>query len=236
LSYYVERFGEGFTVPDKMLPPENKSLYYHLQICKFSHTCQALGLVLDDFSRTFKNIKRMLNTHDSNFVPPNIEDTEKITERYSRINNEIENLLLNSPDQSILGFSAIRILFESYILMMTKDKIRSNLRTIHNNNKLDVSFSNDIYKRVFDILVTLFPKMSNMTSLFGRIHNLSSQTIHLGNEIPTYLVWTTWEFISSELKKAFNELDPVNDSQINILISKLKGSKKLNIKNNLDLS
>jgi hypothetical protein len=75
------------------------------------------------------------------------------------LSREIEKLLLNNPNESILGFSAMRIYFESFILIKSLDKIRSYVRIKQEDNTINAIYLNLNRKDVFLILNTLFPEL-----------------------------------------------------------------------------
>lgn len=78
------------------------------------------------------------------FLQPAIEDPEsKVSETITTISNEIEKYLLSNPNDSILGFSVLRTFFESYVLIMARDKIRAHIRIEEKNNSIDIRFSDD---------------------------------------------------------------------------------------------
>ncbi len=112
--------------------------------------------------------------------------------------------MLHNPEQSILGMSAIRIFLESYIMIITRDRIRSHLRKKRNNNNIDVKFSDDFYKKedIFYIIQTLFPELSGLRvgKVLDRIYGLSSKSIHKGIPAPNYSIWMCWDFVAKELK------------------------------------
>ena len=58
------------------------------------------------------------------------------------LSREIEKLLLSNPNESILGFSAIRIYFESFIIIKSLDKIRSYVRIGQEDNTIDALYLN----------------------------------------------------------------------------------------------
>ena len=88
--------------------------------------CQNIGIAIDDHSKLHSKISSNLSVREQDFKPPYIEDRERqVSERISQINTEAENcLLLVNPIESILGFSAVRIALESYIIIKIGDKIR----------------------------------------------------------------------------------------------------------------
>jgi hypothetical protein len=168
-------------------------------------------------------------------MQPLVEDSEStVSERLSMLCREIEKLLLSNPNESILGFSAIRIYFESFIIIKSLDKIRSYIRIAKEDNSIDVTYLNLKRKDVFLILNTLFPDIDNQTlNILSEIYSRTSRTIHRAISLQNYLIWSYWDFIDNELQSRFNNLDPSNEVLLN-LISKLQAENKLCFKINVD--
>jgi hypothetical protein len=147
------------------------------------------------------------------------------------LSREIEKLLLSNPNESILGFSAIRIYFESFILIKSLDKIRSYVRIKQEDNTINVYL--DLKRKdVFFILNTLFPELdSQILDVLNGIYNKTSRTIHRAVSLPNYLIWSYWDFIDNELQSRFDFLDPSNEVLLDI-ISKLQADNKLYFKIN----
>jgi hypothetical protein len=197
----------------------------------FNVTYLNLGIVIDDYLRILKKIQ---DNSGRNFQIPYIEDQEdQVSERITSLNNEIEKILLHNPEQSILGMSAIRIFLESYIMIITRDRIRSHLRKKRNNNNIDVKFSDDFYKKedIFYIIQTLFPELSSLRvgKVLDRIYGLSSKSIHKGVPAPNYLIWMCWDFVAKELKSKFENLNEHSSLELEQLISNLLQKKQIKI-------
>lgn len=196
----------------------------------FNVTCLNLGIVIDDYLRIAKNIQ----SSDRNFQISHINvEEDQVSERITSLNNEIEQILLHNPERSVLGMSAIRTFLESYIMIITRDKIRSHLRKKKNKNNIDVKFSDDFYKKedIFCIIQTLFPELkgSRVGKVLDIIYGLSSKSIHKGVSASNYLIWMCWDFVAKELKFKFENLNEHSSLELEQLISNLLQKKKINI-------
>lgn len=194
-----------------------------------SKTGQSLGIVIYDYLDLLKTVNQ---NSGKNFKKPYITDPEDaVSERISCLNDEIEKFLLSNPNKNILGMSAIRTFFESYILMITRDKIRSHIRKKKNDNNIDIKFVDNFYHKteIFQIITTLFPELKNSKSehVLDSIYGRSSKSIHKGIPTPNYLIWTCWDFVSKELKNKFDNLNEHSSTELVHLISILENSKKL---------
>ena len=198
-------------------------------LCLFNGTCQSLGIVIDDYRRILKKIQ---DNSGKKFKMPYIEDQEvNVSERITDLNNEIEKFLLHNPEKSILGMSAIRTFLESYIMIITRDRIRSHLRKKKNNNSIDVKFIDDFYKKedIFCIIQTLFPdlKDSRVKKVLDMIYGRSSKSIHKGVSASNYLIWMCWDFVAKELKFKFDNLNEHSSPKLDQLISNLTQNKQI---------
>ena len=190
----------------------SKSVYSTFSIQQtlnlFNGTCQNLKFIIYDYLTFLKKI------HDNtgrNFQILHIEDQEeKVSERLTYLTNEIEKFLLYNPVKSILGMSAIRTFLESYIMIISRDRIRSHLRKKKHNN-IDVKFIDEFYKKddIFFIITTLFPELqcSRVKKVLELIYGRSSKSIHKGIPVSTYLIWMCWDFVAKELKSKFDNLN-----------------------------
>ena len=197
----------------------------------FNVTCLNLGIVIDDFIRILKKIDEISN-RNSQISYVNVQE-DQVSERITSLNNEIEQILLHNPERSILGMSAIRTFLESFIMIITRDRIRSHLRKKKNNNNIDVKFSDDFYKKedIFCIIQTLFPdlKGSRVGKVLDIIYGLSSKSIHKGISASNYLIWVCWDFVAKELKLKFDNFNEHSSPELEELISHLLKKKQINI-------
>lgn len=82
---------------------------------------------------------------------------DQVSERITSLNNEIEQILLHNPERSVLGMSAIRTFLESFIMIITRDRIRSHLRKKKNNITSTLSLAMIfIRKKIFFVLYKLY--------------------------------------------------------------------------------
>ncbi|MGA7367813.1 MAG: hypothetical protein WBX01_01700 [Nitrososphaeraceae archaeon] len=87
--------------------------------------CQNIGLSISDYFHLSRQIKFSISVKEKDFTKPMIADPEvTVSERLSQLSREIENCLLANPSESILGFSAVRIALESYIIIKIQNKMR----------------------------------------------------------------------------------------------------------------
>jgi hypothetical protein len=236
LSKYLERYHNNIKNLLNRSSQDNNLSIPLLETKKlFCETCQSIGIALYDFIDIQKKIEDNLSIQENNFRQPVIEDLEStVSKRLSMLSREIEKLLLSNPNENILGFSAIRIYFESFIIIKSLDKIRSHIRIAKDDNSIDAIYTNLKRKDVFLILNTLFPDIDNRTlDILNEIYSRTSRTIHRAVSLQNYLIWSYWDFIDNELQSRFNNLDPSREVLLN-LISKLQAENKLCFKINLD--
>jgi hypothetical protein len=119
--------------------------------------CQNIGIAIDDYSKLYGNINSNISVREEDFRPPYIEDPElQVSERISQINREAENcLLLVNRTESMLGFSAVRIALESYIIIKIGEEKEAAFHVSTKN-------INSIYR--FLLATTI---MHNISSLFN---------------------------------------------------------------------
>lgn len=230
LSGYLKRYCRSI-IGLKSSPSFYTTISIQKTLNLFNVTCLNLGIVIDDYLRILKMIQ---DNSGRNFQKPHIEDQEeKVSERITNLNNEIEKFLLHNPEKSILGMSAIRTFFESYIMIITRDRIRSHLRKKKNNNNIDVKFIDGFYKKedIFCITQTLFPELSGhrVEKVLDMIYGLSSKSIHKGVSAPNYLIWMCWYFVAKELNSKFEILNEHSSPRLEQLISTLMQKKQINI-------
>ena len=117
LSKYLERYCNNIKELSNKSSLQNNISIPILETKKlFYETCQSIGIALYDFINIQNKIENSISIQENNFRPDTLEDSEAtINERLSMLSREIEKLLLNNPNESILGFSAIRIYFGTNI-------------------------------------------------------------------------------------------------------------------------
>jgi hypothetical protein len=118
--------------------------------------CQNIGIAIDDYSKLHVQITSNISLREEDFRPPNLNDIElKFSERISQIYREAENcLLLVNHTQSMLGFSAVRTVMESYIIIKLGDKIRQQIRKDKGTNTVDIRFTSKLKTHdVFSIII-----------------------------------------------------------------------------------
>ena len=144
LSVYLARYCNNIKELSNKSSPQNNLSIPILETKKlFYETCQSIGIALYDFINIQNKIENNISIQENDFRPDTLEDTEATTsERLSMLSREIEKLLLNNPNESILGFSAIRIYFESFILIKSLDKIRSYIRIKQEDNTINAIYLN----------------------------------------------------------------------------------------------
>jgi hypothetical protein len=234
LSGYLERYCNNLKSLISKSAQQNSLNIPILETKKlFYETCQSIGIALYDFIDTQKKIEDNLLIQKNDFTQPIIEDLEStVNERLSLLSREIVKLLLSNPNESILGFSAIRIYFESFVIIKSLDKIRSYIRIIQEDNTIDAIYGDLNKKDVFFIFKTLFPDVENqIIDILNEIYSKTSRTIHRAVSLPNYLIWSYWIFIDNELQSRFNNLNPSNKVLLRI-ISKLQADNKLYFKIN----
>jgi hypothetical protein len=149
-----------------------------------------------------------------------------VSERLSRLVQEMENCLLANPSESILGFAAVRLTLESYIIIKIQDKMRQNIRIRNGSNDLDVKFTSKLTtKDVFEMIDDLFPDENEYNAL-KKIYFMSSRTVHRAIPTANYLSWGSSIFVLDTLEKKINDLDP-EDKKLENTISKLKSRGRL---------
>ena len=164
--------------------------------------CQNIGIAISDYSRLHSQIESSIRLQDKDFTRPLIADPEiTVSERLSRLTQELENCLLANPTESILGFAAVRMTLESYIRIKIQDKMRQNIRIRNCNNNLDIKFTSKL--RPIDIRKTydqLFTDENEFKAL-EKIYSLSSMTVHRAIPIANYLNWGSLTFVLDTLEK-----------------------------------
>lgn len=191
--------------------------------------CQNIGLAIYDYFRLHYRIESNISVKEKDFTRPLIADPEiTVSERLSRLTQEMENCLLVNPSESILGFAAVRLTLESYIIIKIQDKMRRNIRIRNGNNDLDVKFISNLTKKdVFEMISDLFPDENEYTAL-NKIYSMSSRTVHRAIPTPNYLSWGSFTFVLDTLENKINDLDP-EDKKLENTISKLETEGKLRI-------
>jgi hypothetical protein len=105
------------------------------------------------------------------------------------LDRETENCLLINPEKSILGFSAVRIELESYIIIRIQDLMRQHVRIKDGNNKRDVKLTSNLKtKDVFSMISDFFQHQKEYEAL-NTIYRVSSRAIHRALPYPNYLSW-----------------------------------------------
>jgi hypothetical protein len=192
--------------------------------------CQNIGVAIYDYSELYGRIKSGISVKEENFRPPYVQDPElQVSERVSQINREAENcLLLVNPSKSMLGFSAVRIALESYIIVKLGDKIRQQARKEKGTNKTDIRFTSRIKTEdVFYMIKELFPKQKEYEAL-KIIYSLSSKTIHRALAQPNYISWGCLWFVMEELEKLIDNLSP-EEPNLKDLIKELINEEKIRL-------
>jgi hypothetical protein len=142
------------------------------------------------------------------------------------LDRETENCLLINPEKSILGFSAVRIELESYIIIRIQDLMRQHVRIKDGNNKRDVKLTSNLKtKDVFSMISDFFRHQKEYEAL-NTIYRVSSRTIHRALPYPNYLSWGSLTFVLDRLEKMIDNLDP-NDSRLGSVIARLQSEGKL---------
>lgn len=194
-----------------------------------SGLCQNIGVAIYDYSELHGLIQSNIRVKEKDFRKPLIADPEiTVSERISRLDRETENCLLINPEKSTLGFSAVRIELESYIVVNIQDKMRQHVRIKDGNNKRDVKFTFRLNTTdVFQMIKDFFPQQKEYDAL-NMIYEISSKTVHRALPYPNYMSWGSLEFALDKLKKIIATLDP-NDTRLQTIIAKLENEGKLRI-------
>jgi hypothetical protein len=227
-EYYKLHWKE-YLASDKLDTFTNKRRYHEVLKTYFIiyGLCQNIGIAISDYSRLHSQIESSIRLQDKDFTRPLIADPEiTVSERLSRLTQELENCLLANPTESILGFAAVRMTLESYIRIKIQDKMRQNIRIRNCNNNLDIKFTSKL--RPIDIRNTydqLFTDENEFKAL-EKIYSLSSMTVHRAIPIANYLNWGSLTFVLDTLEKRINDLDPVDEKLENIM-SELESNGKL---------
>ncbi|MGC2570594.1 MAG: hypothetical protein WA364_03710 [Candidatus Nitrosopolaris sp.] len=109
--------------------------------------------------------------------------------------------------------------------------IGSHLRNKHNNNKIEIKFSEDFRtKDLFDCLEELFPEYQKENAALERIYSLSSKTIHTALAYPNYLVWGSFFFSFYTVEEMFRNVSN-KELALDKLISRLLSNNSLEISN-----
>jgi hypothetical protein len=194
-----------------------------------SGLCQNIGIAIYDYSKLHGSVQSNIAVKEKDFKKPLIADPEiTVSERISRLDRETENCLVINPEESVLGFSAVRIELESYIVVNIQDKMRQHIRIKDGNNERDVKFTSRLKTiDVFQIIKDFFPQQKEYDAL-NMIYEISSKTVHRALPYPNYLSWGSLEFVLDKLKKMIDNLDP-NDTILKTIITKLENEGKLRI-------
>lgn len=227
LSVYLKRYIQSIINFQKS--SEFHTSFIQTTLTLFSGACIGLGIVIDDYMKILRKIR---DNTDGKFQIQQIDNQEdKVSERITDLNKEIEKFLLYNPEKGILGMSAIRTYFESYIMIITRDKIRSHLRKKRNNNSIEIKFIDDFYHKgeIFSIIQTLFPEIQGkrVEKVLDIIYRVGSKSIHKGVPTPNYLIWTCWDFVSKELRSKFENLNEHSSPELERLISNLSQDRKI---------
>jgi hypothetical protein len=189
--------------------------------------CQNIGIAIDDYTKLYNKIKSNISIKEEDFKPPYLQDPEfPVSERITRINKEAENfLLLVNRTESVLGFSAVRIALESYVIIKIGDKIRQQVRKERGTNKVDVRLTQLKKKEVFCMLKELLPN-EKVHDALNTIYWMYSKRIHRALPQPNYISWGTLWFAMEELEKMMDNLSP-EEPKLKTWIKKLVDQKKL---------
>jgi hypothetical protein len=190
--------------------------------------CQNIGIAIDDYSKLYEKITSSMSVREENFRPPYVDDPElKVSERISQIYREAENcLLLVNRTESMLGFSAVRIVLESYIIIKIGDKMRQHVRKDKGTNTVDIRFTSKLKTDdVFYMIKELFPKQKEHEAL-NKIYSMSSKTIHRALSQPNYISWGSLWFSIEQLEKMMSNLSP-DEPKLRTLIHELIDDEKL---------
>lgn len=189
--------------------------------------CQNIGLAIQDYLVLHQKIKSNIGVKEEDFKVPYVQDPEDdVSGRISQINQEAKKCLLANPTTSTLGLSAVRIVFESYIILKIEDKIRQHIRIKNGTNVIDVRFSPTLKRaEIFKMIFELFPNQKEYEAL-NNIYSISSRTIHRAIPQPTYISWASLSFIMEKLERMIGSLLPA-DSKLADLTARLISEKKL---------
>jgi hypothetical protein len=126
----------------------------------------------------------------------------------------------------MLGFSAVRIALESYIIIKIGDKIRQRVNEEKGTNTVDIRFTSKLKTDdVFYMIKELFPKQKEYEAL-QKIYSMSSKTIHRALSQPNYISWGCLNFSIEQLEKMVNNLSP-EEPKLKTLIEELINEEKL---------
>ena len=208
----------------------NRRLFMEInQIYGLIHgLCQNIGIAIDDYSKLHAQITSNISVSEEDFRPPYVNDSElKVSERISQIYGEAENcLLLVNRSESMLGFSAVRIVLESYIIIKIGDKMRQQVRKEKGTNTVDIRFTSKLKTDdVFYMIKELFPKQKEYEAL-NKIYSMSSKTIHRALSQPNYISWGCLSFSIEQLEKMVDNLSP-EEPKLKSLIRELIDDEKL---------
>lgn len=158
--------------------------------------CQNIGLAISDYFRLYRQIQSSISIKEKDFTIPKIIDPEiTVSERLGELYKETENCLFANPSESILGFSAVRIGLESYIIIIIQDKMRQNIRIKDGNNYRDMKFTSKLKTNdIFEIIKDLFPDQKEYDAL-NMIYGMSSRTVHRAIPVANYLSWGSLMFM-----------------------------------------
>jgi hypothetical protein len=189
--------------------------------------CQNIGIAIDDYFKSYEEIESNIRIKETDFIKPYIADPEiTVSERINLLDRETENCLLINPEKSIIGFSAVRIELESYILIKIQDKMRQHIRIKDGKNDRDVKFTSQLKtKDVFAMIKDLFPHQKEHDAL-DTIYRVSSRTVHRAIPYPNYLSWGSLAFVLDKLENMIDNLNP-NDTRLQTIITKLQNEGKL---------
>jgi hypothetical protein len=186
--------------------------------------CQNIGTAIRDYFDLYQKIKSNISKREKDFTLP-VQDPEiQVSERIDEINRETENCLLVNPSESILGPSAVRIGLESLIIIKIGDKIRQHVRMKSRSN--DIRFTSKLKTEdVFHMIKELFPTQKEYEAL-DKIYSMSSKAIHRAISYPNYISWGCFSFVTQELEKTIDSLNP-GDVKLENIILQLQDEEKL---------
>jgi hypothetical protein len=189
--------------------------------------CQNIGTAIRDYFDLYQKIKYNISKREKDFktLPVHVPEIQ-VSERIDEINRETENCLLVNPSESILGLSAVRIGLESLIIIKIGDKIRQHIRMKSRSNDMDIRFTSKLKTEdVFHIIKELFPTQKEYEAL-NKIHTMSSKASHRAISYPNYISWGCFSFVTEELEKTINILNP-DDVKLESIILQLQNEEKL---------
>lgn len=196
---------------------------------KIDGLCQNIGLAVSDYFSIYKQIASNISIEEREFTKPMNPDPEiTVSERLSHLDREIEDCLLSSPEESILGFPGVRIELENFAAIKIQDKMRQNIRMKDRSNGRDVKYTSQFKKKdVFRMVRDLFPYQKEYDAL-DMIYEISSLTVHKVIPIPNYISWASWMFVLDRLEKNIDNLNPM-DTKLESIITKLENEGKVRI-------